>query len=220
MGDSRTSNRTGPRSAHPARAALGVHRKRVPLAESAVRLTPTRLAPECRADLVRLLGAEHVLDDDATRLRHAGGKSTLDLLHRQESDPQTAPDAVVLPADHGEVLSLLEYCAGQSIAVVPFGGGTSVVGGVDPDSGRLSAVIVVDLRRLNALTDLDPVSRIATVQAGATGPQAEELLVPTVSHSVTTLRVSATQPSAGSRPPGPPARPLLDTGDSTTWSNT
>ncbi|MGN5240210.1 FAD-binding oxidoreductase [Rhodococcus sp. SJ-3] len=156
--------------------ALGVHPRRNSLAESDVRLTPTRLAPEHRTGLVRLLGAEHVLDDDAARLRHAGGKSTLDLLRRQGTDPQAAPDAVVLPADHDEVLSILKYCAAQSIAVVPFGGGTSVVGGVDPDSGRLPAVIAVDLRRLNALTDLDPISRVATVHAGVTGPQAEELL--------------------------------------------
>lgn len=156
--------------------ALGVHPRRNSLAESDVRLTPTRLASEHRSGLVRLLGAEHVLDDDATRLRHAGGKSTLDLLRRQGTDPQAAPDAVVLPADHEEVLSILKYCAAQSIAVVPFGGGTSVVGGVDPDTGRLSAVIAVDLRRLNALTDLDPVSRVATMHAGVTGPQAEELL--------------------------------------------
>jgi alkyldihydroxyacetonephosphate synthase len=156
--------------------ALGVRPRRNPLAESDVRVAPTQLAPEHRTGLVHLLGAGHVLDDDATRLRHAGGKSTLDLLRRQGRDPQAAPDAVVLPADHDEVLGLLDYCAAQSIAVVPFGGGTSVVGGVDPDSGHLSAVVAVDLRRLNALSHLDPVSRIATLQAGATGPQAEALL--------------------------------------------
>src|SRR5262249_15485423 len=110
------------------------------------------------------------------RLLHAGGKSTSDLLRRRAADPQDAPDAVVFPAGHDEVLAVLGYCSGQGIAVVPFGGGTSVVGGVQPARGHFDTVVALDLRRLDTLTDLDPVSGTATLGAGLTGPQAEELL--------------------------------------------
>ncbi|MEU2038098.1 FAD-binding oxidoreductase [Nocardia niwae] len=141
----------------------------VPLRESA--LTAAR-----RAGLVEVVGPGNVSADHRDRLRHAGGKSTPDLLRRRAEGPQDAPDAVVFPADHDEVLAVLAYCARHAIAVVPFGGGTSVVGGVDPVRGRFGAVIALDLRRLGGLTEVDPVSGTATLGAGLTGPRAEELL--------------------------------------------
>ncbi len=109
-------------------------------------------------------------------MRHAGGKSTFDLLRRRAEEPQDAPDAVVAPADHAQVLAVLAYCAEQRIAVVPFGGGTSVVGGVDPVRGRFDAVIALDLRRLDTVTDVDPISGLVTLGAGLTGPRTEQLL--------------------------------------------
>lgn len=141
----------------------------VPLRESA--LTPAR-----RAGLVAVVGPEHVSDDHRDRLRHAGGKSTPDLLRRRADGPQDAPDAVVFPADHDEVLAVLAYCAANSVAVVPFGGGTSVVGGVQPVRGRFDSVIALDLRRLDTVTAIDPISGTATLGAGLTGPRAEQLL--------------------------------------------
>ena len=67
-------------------------------------------------------------------------------------------------------------CAGADCAVVPFGGGTSVVGGVTALRGAHRAVIALSLRRLDRCVHVDPVSLIATLQAGMTGPQAEEAL--------------------------------------------
>ena len=157
--------------------ALGVDTRRDrDLPESDVRLTVSRLRTEHRDGLARIVGDDHLADDDAARLRHAGGKSTLDLLRRHSRAEQDAPDAVLFPGSHDEVLAVLAYCTAEAIAVVPFGGGTSVVGGVDPVSGPFDEVVAVDLRRLTALTDLDPVSGLATLQAGATGPQAEQVL--------------------------------------------
>ncbi|MFZ2530554.1 MAG: FAD-binding oxidoreductase, partial [Rhodococcus sp. (in: high G+C Gram-positive bacteria)] len=146
------------------------------LPEADVRLTACRLSAVHRDGLTRIVGADHLADDDRTRLRHAGGKSTPDLLRRRSRDTQDAPDAVLCPGSHDEVLAVLAYCSAESIAVVPFGGGTSVVGGLDPVRGPFDAVIAVDLRRLTALTGLDPISGLATLQAGATGPQAEQVL--------------------------------------------
>ncbi|WP_255495615.1 FAD-binding oxidoreductase [Nocardia sp. GTS18] len=144
--------------------------------EGDVPLVESTLTAATRADLAALVGAEHVSTDDVDRLRHAGGKSTLDLLRRRDTRPQDAPDAIVAPADHDAVLAVLRYCSSRGVAVVPFGGGTSVVGGVDPVRGRFPTVIALDLRRLDTLTEVDPVSGTATLGAGLTGPQAEKLL--------------------------------------------
>ena len=140
------------------------------------RLSPSRLSDTGLGALAAVVGAENALRDDAVRVLHLGGKSTPDLLRRRLDDPQAAPDAVVSPADHAETAAVLDVCRQRDIAVVPFGGGTSVVGGVDPDPGAHGSVIALDLARTAALLDLDRASLLATFGAGTTGPQAEELL--------------------------------------------
>ena len=142
-----------------------------------VRLRPSALSSDDAAALTAIVGPGHCVTDDAGRLLRAGGKSTLDLLRRRESGPQDAPDAVLLPGDEDQVASILRCCATRGIAVVPFGGGTSVVGGLDPLRGDFSAVASLDLRRLDRLHALDEVSGEAEFGAGVTGPRAEELLV-------------------------------------------
>nr|WP_206615765.1 FAD-binding oxidoreductase [Rhodococcus xishaensis] len=157
--------------------ALGVSEEQSPPpTEANTTLRESTLGTSLIESLEDLLGTDNVRTDAATRLRHAGGKSTPDLLRRRSTGEQDAPDAVLLPGTHDEVQALLQLCAAEGIAVVPFGGGTSVVGGVDPTRGRFGSVVAIDLRRLNALVSLDPMSGIATLQAGATGPQAEQLL--------------------------------------------
>ena len=137
-----------------------------------VRLRPSALSAADRAGLGALVGAEHMIVDDHGRLLRAGGKSTLDLLRRKDFGVQDAPDAVLLPGTEQEVADLLAYCADHSIAVVPFGGGTSVVGGLDPVRGDFKAVVSLDLRRLDQLHSLDEVSWEAELGAGVTGPRA------------------------------------------------
>lgn len=139
-------------------------------------LTASRLADDDLAALAAVVGVAHATRDDAVRAMHLGGKSTIDLLRRRLDDPQAAPDAVVSPAAHDEVLTVVAVCDARGIAVVPFGGGTSVVGGVDPDAGALRAVVALDLARTAALLALDEESLVATFGAGTTGPQIEELL--------------------------------------------
>ncbi|GAA5204113.1 FAD-binding oxidoreductase [Microbacterium jejuense] len=139
-------------------------------------LTPSVLGDDDLAALAAIVGTDHATRDDDVRALHLGGKSTLDLLRRRLDDPQDAPDAVVAPVDHAGVAAVLRACDGRRIAVVPFGGGTSVVGGVDPVRGAQRAVIALDLSRTASLCALDEVSQLATFGAGTTGPQAEELL--------------------------------------------
>ncbi|WP_109523846.1 MULTISPECIES: FAD-binding oxidoreductase [Nocardia] len=144
--------------------------------EGDVPLRESVLTPAQRDGLVAVVGAGNVSTDHRDRLLHAGGKSTPDLLRRRAHGPQDAPDAIVAPADHEQVVAVLAYCAEQAVAVVPFGGGTSVVGGVDPVRGRFDTVIALDLRRLDSIAHVDPVSGTATLGAGLTGPRTEELL--------------------------------------------
>jgi alkyldihydroxyacetonephosphate synthase len=157
--------------------ALGVDATQAPARDAAdVRLRPSALSDADRDALVGIVGEAHCVSDDYGRLLRAGGKSTLDLLRRKDAGVQDAPDAVLLPADEDEVASIVKHCARRSIAVVPFGGGTSVVGGLDPVRGDFTAVVSLDLRRLDQLHAIDAVSGEAELGAGVTGPNAEKLL--------------------------------------------
>lgn len=141
-----------------------------------VQLRASALSGADTDGLAAIVGIEYCITDDRGRLLRAGGKSTLDLLRRRDSGVQDAPDAVLLPRDEDEVAAVLHYCAEHGIAIVPFGGGTSVVGGLDPIRGDFAAVVSLDLRRLDELHALDEVSGEAELGAGLTGPEAERLL--------------------------------------------
>lgn len=141
-----------------------------------VRLRRSALSDTHRDALGAIVGTTHCSTDDGGRLLRAGGKSTLDLLRRKDDGEQDAPDAVLLPGDEDEVAEVLRYCSQHGIAVVPFGGGTSVVGGLDPVRGEFDAVVSLDLRRFDQLLALDEVSGVAELGAGVTGPDAERLL--------------------------------------------
>jgi alkyldihydroxyacetonephosphate synthase len=134
---------------------------------------PPRLSAEPFAASV---GAENVLTDAEARIRHMRGKSTPDLLRLRACDTIDAPDLVLLPGSHDEVLEILRICSEQRVAVVPFGGGTSVVGGLAPEASGFAGVVALDLRRMNALLEFDDVSRVAVLEPGLRAPQAEALL--------------------------------------------
>ncbi len=145
-----------------------------PVALDAVAVPASRLVPEDLGALAGAVGAGHVRTDAETRVRHTRGKSTPDLLRIRAGETSDAPDAVVLPATHDEVGSVLRACSERGIAVVPFGGGTSVVGGLAPRGAE--RFIALDLRRMDALIELDEVSRTAVLQPGLRAPAAEALL--------------------------------------------
>src|ERR1700740_2519755 len=149
--------------------ALGVQESEVAAPEiDEVRLRRSALPAADRDALAAIGGAGFLRDDDRARLLRAGGKSTLDLLRRKH-DEQDAPDAVLVPADEDQIAAILRHCSQRRIAVVPFGGGTSVVGGLDPVSDGFDAVISLDLRRLNALHFLDEESNEAVLGEGGHG---------------------------------------------------
>ena len=158
-----------PAAAVDALKHLGVRRPAAGTAEPEDRpgLTATQLN-----FLAGVVGAEHVATDLDSRWAHTRGYSTPDLLRHRAGDTSDMPDAVVHPGTHDEVLALLAACSEHDLAVVPYSGGTSVVGGL----AASRRFVTVDLRRLDQLVEVDEVSRTATVQAGVRGPAAEALL--------------------------------------------
>jgi alkyldihydroxyacetonephosphate synthase len=159
------------------RDELGADGARVePPALERVELLEPALGPRPHARLVAAVGGAHVRDDRLTRIAHAAGRSYPDLVRLRRGRGLTAPDAVAYPADHDEVAEVLAACAQEAVAVVPFGGGTSVVGGVEPLRGPFAAAVSLDLARMSGLRALDVRSELATFAAGTTGPDAERLL--------------------------------------------
>jgi alkyldihydroxyacetonephosphate synthase len=147
-----------------------------PVALEDVQLADSRLDGSVRARLVAVAGEQHVLEDRAARVGHAAGRSYPDLVRLRTGELAGAPDAVVVPGSTEQVKALLAACAEARVAVVPFGGGTSVVGGVDPFADGFPAVISLDLHRLDGLLAVDRTSLTATFEGGLFGPEAERLL--------------------------------------------
>lgn len=129
-----------------------------------------------RQALADLLGAEHVCTDRYERIFHAVGRSYWDLLRLRQGRLERLPDAVVYPHTVAELSALLSWASDAGVAVVPYGGGSSIVGGVEAARGAHTAVVTADLLRMSTVTGIDPVAMTATAQAGIYGPALEEAL--------------------------------------------
>jgi alkyldihydroxyacetonephosphate synthase len=114
-------------------------------------------------------------DGHYERVSHALGKAYRDVVRGFYGKFENPPDLVAFPRDESEIEAVLSWAEAEGAAVVPFGGGTSVVGGVEPRLGE-RPVVSLDLRRLDQVLEVDPVSLAARIQAGATGPGLEEQL--------------------------------------------
>jgi alkyldihydroxyacetonephosphate synthase len=154
------------------RGELGVQAEDAvePVSLEQVSLPDPRPIPEAVAS-----AAGEVLGGAEDRLRRAAGRSYPDLVRLRTGRLELAPDAVLRPADSAAVDAVLTACASAGVAVVPYGGGTSVVGGVDAVDGGKSCVVSLDLGRLRSV-DLDRTSLAARLGPGLTGPDAETAL--------------------------------------------
>ena len=123
---------------------------------------PASLAGICRSDRYE-------------RAAHAYGKAYRDLVRAFRCRFDHPPDVVAHPGDERELEQVLAWCADAGAAAIPFGGGTSVVGAVEPRVPQ-DAAVTIDLKRMDRVLEVDPVSRAARIQAGATGPRLEEQL--------------------------------------------
>ncbi|MDY7041377.1 MAG: FAD-binding oxidoreductase [Chloroflexota bacterium] len=145
----------------------------IPLEE--ISLRPPRFGDPELSSLRKLLGEEAVRTDRLARAEHAYGQAYRDLLRIRAGHIPHPPDVVAYPADEAQIASLLSWAADHDVAVIPFGGGSSVLGGVEPEPDD-RPTITLDLARLDRMLAVDPVSRTARLQAGATGPEVEAQL--------------------------------------------
>jgi alkyldihydroxyacetonephosphate synthase len=127
---------------------------------------PSSLAPLCSSERF-------------VRAQHTYGKSFLDYVRGLAGDYANAPDVVAYPRSADDIAALLDWAGGVDAAVIPFGGGSSVVGGVEPRvGGKYKAAITIDLRNLNRVVEIDRTSRAARIEAGTYGPALEAQLKP------------------------------------------
>jgi alkyldihydroxyacetonephosphate synthase len=114
-------------------------------------------------------------DEKYERVSRALGKAYRDVVRGFRGEFENPPDLVALPRDESEIETVLSWAEAEGAAVIPFGGGTSVVGGVEARLGD-RPVVSLDLRRLDRVLEVDATSMAARIQAGATGPRLEEKL--------------------------------------------
>jgi alkyldihydroxyacetonephosphate synthase len=152
-----------------------IERETPPVSLEEISLRPSRLDDPVLASLRKLVGERAARIDKMARVEHAYGKSYCDLVRIRAGYIPHPPDAVVYPVDQRQICSLLSWAVERDIVIVPFGGGSTVLGGVEPpDDDR--PVITLDLANLDRVLCVDPVSRTARIQAGATGPEIESQL--------------------------------------------
>ena len=119
--------------------------------------------------------------DPRDRAQHTYGRGYRDLVRGFRGDFSPAPDWVFYPTEESHLVALFRFCEAESVALVPYGGGTNVVGGVEHHAragGRTRGTACVDLSRMDKVLEIDTASRAARIQAGATGPRIAQQLAP------------------------------------------
>jgi len=141
-----------------------------PVPLEAIELADPRIEPP--KELARMFSS-----DRYERVSHSLGKAYRDVVRGFRGEFENVPDLIAFPESPEDVDAVVAWCADMGAAAIPYGGGTSVVGGVEPRmSDDYPAVVTIDLRRMDRVLEVDPVSRAARIQAGATGPRLEEQL--------------------------------------------
>ena len=171
-GESARRHPLGPEARAMLRERLGPAEPNAPVDLAEVAMPAPRDLP---AAVLAAARGGSVLTSHEQRVRRSAGKSYPDLIRLRYGRPLASPDAVVMPAGVAQLEDVITTCAAERVAVVPFGGGTSVVGGVDACAGPHERVIALDLRRLRRCV-VDRESLTASLGPGLRGPEAEAAL--------------------------------------------
>jgi len=152
---------------------LEVHR---PVPREAVQLPEPRLSPAVLQEVRTLVGSEYVCTDHHERLLHAYGKSFADLLRIRQGLITAAPDGVVYPGSEEEVEAIVRLADQRGIVLIPFGGGSNIVGCLEVHDAAGRPVLSLDMSRMKQVLEVDAQSHTARVQAGVFGPDLEQQL--------------------------------------------
>ena len=181
------------------------------VAWSEIDMPEPRVDAEAEAELHALLGAERTRKDPYERVFHALGKSYHDLLRVRAGRLPDLPDLVVYPESEADIEGIFALATKHRWAIVPFGGGSSVVGGVEAKrSANQTAIVCVDTTRMCKFLSLDENARLATAEAGVYGPELERQLqergytlrhYPQSFESVAATRPASPMPPRASAPP-------------------
>jgi len=144
-----------------------------PVDLTSIQMPPTRASTELLAELYQVLRPEQITVDPLERLFHTYGKSFPDLFRVRNAVIRRAPDAVVFPDSHAQVEALVQLAQRRDVCLIPFGGGTNIVGGINPEVDEPRPMLTLSLRNMSRLLSIDKESRTATIQAGALGPKLE-----------------------------------------------
>ncbi|WP_061248647.1 FAD-binding oxidoreductase [Leptospira alstonii] len=152
-------------------------RKTPPFALEEITLPKSSFTPAHVRDLSKICGAKHFSVERRERVLHSAGRSYYDVLRLSFNTLKSFVDGVIYPNKESEVSKILEYCSKNNVTVIPYGGGSSVVGGLEVIKGKgQKHVLSLDTTRMDSLLSMDEESHLATFQAGIYGPKLEKLL--------------------------------------------
>ena len=138
-----------------------------------IQLSRAKLNSGFCEEIEKFLKGDQITIDEEERLLHSYGKSYPDLLRVRRGEIAHAPDMILLPEKHEDVELIVRSAARNNVCLIPFGGGTNIVGGVNPLDKNQRMVVSLDMRRMNNVLSIDKYSRTAVIQAGALGPKLE-----------------------------------------------
>jgi alkyldihydroxyacetonephosphate synthase len=144
-----------------------------PVKIESMKFPPTKADAEFVKSLIGIFGDENVHLDSMNRFLHSFGKGYLDLILAWKGAPQRLPDAVVYPTNESQITQLFDESASWDFVVVPYGGATTVVGGVSAPISDGQVVVCLDFKLMNRILNIDEKSLLAEVQPGCLGPEVE-----------------------------------------------
>ena len=133
----------------------------------------TQLSADLRAALVDAIGEEYVVEDDEYRVIHAFGRGVRDLVRVRRGQFGRLPDAVVYPGNEDDVVAVVNAAVAHDAVVIPYGGGSNIVGALEAVPTETRQVLSIDMGRMNKVLEIDEASGLARIQAGVLGPDME-----------------------------------------------
>ncbi len=133
----------------------------------------SQLGDDLRQKFVDALGADYVVDDDEVRVVHAFGRGVRDLVRVRRGELGRVPDVVLYPADEEQVIAIVDAAVAANAVLIPYGGGSNIVGALEALPDETRTVVSVNLGRMNRVLEIDADSGLARIQAGVLGPDME-----------------------------------------------